>query len=144
MHEFYFAYGSNMSSARLLTRVPAARSLGRAQLTGFRLAWNKPGIDGSGKANIVLAAAETVWGVLYHFPRSAWDALDQIERDYTRESHSVIDHKGAAVSTQLYRWHCEPHVADRTPHAWYRDHLVSGAREHQLPIDVIAALARHR
>ena len=74
MSPYYFAYGSNMSRARLQERVPEARSLGRAQLPGFGLRWNKPGRDDSGKANIVPAEAEIVWGVLYDFPSSAWSA----------------------------------------------------------------------
>ena len=100
MSEFYFAYGSNMSSARLRQRVPAARSLGRAQLAGFRLTWNKPARDGSGKANIVLAEAGSVWGVLYEFSPSDWTPLDDIEESYTRELHPVLDQYGETVRAQ--------------------------------------------
>lgn len=144
MREIYFAYGSNMSSARLQERIAAARPLGRAQLAGFRLAWNKPGRDGSGKANIVLAEAEIVWGVLYEFPPSAWRALDRIERDYAREAHWVLDRRDERINAHVYRWHCEPSVPDLTPHDWYRNHLLEGAREHELPQDVIDALSRTR
>jgi len=144
MPHLYFAYGSNMRSARLRERVPAARSLGRARLAGFRLAWNKPGRDGSGKANIVLARTEVVWGVLYEFPPGAWAALDSIELDYTRETHDVRAPDGELAAAQLYRWPCEPDLADRAPHDWYQDHLVAGAREHDLPAEVIEALSRAR
>ena len=101
MPELYFAYGSNMSSARLRERVPAARSLGRGQLAGFRLAWNRPGQDGSGKANIVVAEAQIVWGVLYEFPESQWPTLDRFEPNYARETHSLLDRAGQTVSAQL-------------------------------------------
>ncbi len=141
MSGFYFAYGSNMSSVRLRERVPAARSLGRAQLAGFRLAWNKPGRDGSGKANIVVAQAEILWGVLYEFPTSAWATLDHIERDYARETHGVLDRLGQGVSAELYRWTGEPDTPWQTPREGYRNHLVVGAREHDLPADVIEALS---
>jgi gamma-glutamylcyclotransferase len=140
MREFYFAYGSNMSNARLRNRVPAAHSLGRAQLAGFRRTWNKPGRDGSGTANIVVAEAATVWGVLYALPGSAWRSLDGIELDYAREIHSVLDQRGECVGAQLYRWHSKPDAPDRAPHDWYRGHLLEGAREHELPDEVIADL----
>ena len=52
MSDLYFAYGSNMSSARLAARLGPTRCLGRAVLDHFALAWNKPGLDGSGKANL--------------------------------------------------------------------------------------------
>ena len=142
MSHYYFAYGSNMSSARLRERVPEARALGRAQLAGFRLTWNKPGRDGSGKANIVVAEAEIVWGVVYELLPSDWTPLDRIEQGYTRELHEVIDQRGARIRAQLYRWHCQPDLPDRMPHDWYRNHLLEGAREHDLPEDVIEALSR--
>ena len=142
MHAFYFAYGSNMSSARLRERVPDAISLGRAQLAGFQLTWNKPGRDGSGKANIVVAEAHILWGVLYRFPASAWPMLDQIEGEYARESHRVLDRQERGVTAQLYRWPGDARAPDLSPHDWYRDHLLAGAREHQLPTDVIRALSR--
>ena len=152
MDRLYFAYGSNMSSARLGERVPDARALGRALLTGFRLAWNKPGRDGSGKANIVLAESHVVWGVLYEFPgssassssnsSSSWAVLDTIERDYARETWTVEDLRGARVAAQVYRWRGEPEAPDLAPQAWYRGHLLDGAREHGLPRDVIEALER--
>ena len=158
MDRLYFAYGSNMSSARLGERVPDARALGRALLTGFRLAWNKPGRDGSGKANIVLAESHVVWGVLYEFPSvsssvssssssnssssSSWAVLDGIERDYARETWTVEGLRGERVAAQVYRWRGEPEAPDLAPQAWYRGHLLDGAREHGLPRDVIEALER--
>jgi len=142
MSQLYFAYGSNMSSARLCERVPEARALGRALLSGFRLAWNKPGRDGSGKANIVFSETRVVWGVLYQFPRAGFQVLDEIERDYARETHAVRDLRGEHVAAHVYRWRGEPETPDLAPHDWYRGHLLDGAREHELPRDVIEALER--
>ena len=51
--QIYYAYGSNMSSARLVERVPGARTLGPAQLEQWRLLCTKPGADGSGKVNLI-------------------------------------------------------------------------------------------
>ena len=73
--ENYFAYGSNMSSLRLRERIPSARSLGAARLAGWRLAPNKRGRDGSGKANLVVDANSVVWGVLYQLVAADWPRL---------------------------------------------------------------------
>ncbi|TNF88372.1 MAG: gamma-glutamylcyclotransferase, partial [Gammaproteobacteria bacterium] len=40
---YYFAYGSNMSPARLQARVPSARPLGVYRLKGHRLSFHKRG-----------------------------------------------------------------------------------------------------
>jgi gamma-glutamylcyclotransferase len=142
MSQLYFAYGSNMSSARLRERVPDARSLGRARLPGFRLAWNKPGRDGTGKANIVAAQSQVVWGVLYQFESSNWPLLDGIEGDYARERWDVQNLRGEQIDAHVYRWRGDPAAPDLAPLAWYRRHLLDGAREHDLPREVIEALER--
>ena len=43
----YFAYGSNMKTSRLQSRVPSAKALGRARLLGKRLACNRQSVDRS-------------------------------------------------------------------------------------------------
>ena len=47
----YFAYGSNLSSARMAARVPSARVVARAQLPGHALRFHKVGRDGSAKCD---------------------------------------------------------------------------------------------
>jgi hypothetical protein len=50
----YFAYGSNMLTARLRERCPSARPLGLAAAPGYGVAFNKQGMDGSGKATLAM------------------------------------------------------------------------------------------
>ena len=47
----YFAYGSNMSTARLRGRVPSCKPLGVATLPGHALRFHKRSADKSGKCN---------------------------------------------------------------------------------------------
>ncbi len=47
----YFSYGSNMSSRRLLSRVPSARFITSASLPGHALHFHKKGLDGSAKCD---------------------------------------------------------------------------------------------
>ena len=135
--EIYFAYGSNMSSARLRERVPQARALGAAQIEGWRFAWNKLGRDGSGKANLVAEARAVVWGVLYEIRPDDWSILDRFEPGYTRMRHTLRG--GGVRGAQLYV--CEALGPDLALQHWYRDHLLEGAREHALPPEYLAKLA---
>lgn len=127
----YFAYGSNMSRERLAARVAEPVTLGTARLAGMRLACNKPGRDGSGKANIVRDPDSHVWGVVYGLRWVDLDALDGFEPGYAREIHRVLRGDGTPFDAHTYRWlPTDPPLA---PAAWYRDLILEGAREHGLP-----------
>lgn len=139
MRELYYAYGSNMSTRRLLTRVPAARSLGRARLVGMRLVCNKPGRDGSGKANLELDPAAHVWGVLYEIQVDHWALLDRHESGYERKRHHVQTGDGRSHDAQLYLYLGDG--SNWLPNASYREHLLEGAREHRLPEAFVETIA---
>jgi gamma-glutamylcyclotransferase len=129
--ELYFAYGSNMSLARLRARIPEAQSLGAARLPGHGLRIDKLGRDRSAKANLVIAAGEEVWGVLYRMPHEGFARLDRHEGGYVRFEADVEDAAGALRRALSYR--SERRADDPRPFAWYRAHMLAGAREHGLP-----------
>lgn len=131
MTDLYFAYGSNMATRRLATRLGQARPRGRAQLANFELAWNKPGTDRSGKANIRARLGAVTWGVLFSLEAREWPLLDSFEPGYAREAHVVRDDEGYEHAAQLYRWQHE--TPNLTPTAEYLAVVVAGAREHRLP-----------
>ena len=131
MERLYFAYGSNMSSPRLAARIPGARALGGAHLAHVRLAFDKPGADGTGKANLVTAPGAGVWGVVWTLSGMALDSLDRFEPGYVREERVVRLRGGRERMAATYVW-SGPSV-ERPPAAWYVRHLVQGAREHALP-----------
>jgi hypothetical protein len=126
----YFAYGSNLSPARMRERVGGAEPLGAAQLAGFRLCLDKRGRDGSGKANLREDAGQVVWGVLYRFEAGEWPRLDAFEPEYERVGVSVV-RAGAVHAAHTYR--SASLTADPVPFAWYKRLLVEGARAHGLP-----------
>jgi len=74
----YFAYGSNMSSKRLLDRCDSAQALGVAILDEFRLTFMA---NNRGKivANIEQALGEQVVGVLYDLTQADMKKLDRFE-----------------------------------------------------------------
>jgi hypothetical protein len=133
----YFAFGSNMSSERFLARITEARSLGRGRLRGWRFACNKRGHDGSAKANIVRAEGAHVWGVVFSMPRGDLGRLDVIEGGYERIEVDV-EHGGGWVTCMTY---ASTRRLDHTvPFDWYKEHIVRGAEEHELPEEYLAIL----
>ena len=142
MQDLYFAYGSNMSSPRLAARLGKVQPIGRAALPHFVLAWNKPGHDGTGKANIRPRVGAEAWGVVYALRPEDWRKLDRFEPGYARETHRVHDDTGCEHRVQLYRWRQNTH--DRGPSPDYLALILAGAREHQLPAAVIQDLAHTR
>ena len=136
----YFAYGSNLSSARLRARVPSARPRGRGRLLHHRLSWHKRGRDGSGKCDIVPTdTPSVVWGVLYDVARIEKPALDAVEGlgvGYFEKEVRIVTDEGERLALT---YHANPDRTDPAlhPRDWYKDHVVRGAREHGLPADYI-------
>ena len=135
IERLYFAYGSNMSSARLRARIPDAQSIGRAHWPGMRLAFNKVGVDGSGKANLIADPGSVAWGVLFKIPDDAWANLDAFEPGYTRSTCSLVSDDHRSTEAEVYL--ANGPFVETAPHDWYREHLRIGALEHALPSDIV-------
>ncbi len=147
---FYFAYGSNMSSARLSSRVASARAQGVVHLRGWCLAFDKPGRDGTGKANLVREPGALVWGVAYTLDPAEWEILDGFEPGYRRFPVRCERAGGGPLPAVTYRFERSERAARDEgrgrsergraapppgPSAEYLGHLVAGAQEHGLPAD---------
>ncbi len=127
-----------MSSARLAARIEAPRFVCAATLPGWRLAFNKPGSDGSGKANLLPARDAAAFGVVWQIAETDWPHLDDLEPGYAREPLDVQAEAGELLRVQLYLH--PTRGEDLTPHAWYVEHLRDGAIEHGLPDALVADL----
>jgi gamma-glutamylcyclotransferase (GGCT)/AIG2-like uncharacterized protein YtfP len=134
----YFAYGSNLTSSRLLRRVPSAAARGIARVDGFVLRLDKLGTDGSAKANLHRVPHGEVWGAVYALDSAHWPDLDACERDYARIEIEVWQ-GDLLVPVQTYR--SDRLTADPVPFAWYTQLMLDGAREHGLPEAWCARLA---
>lgn len=134
----YFAYGSNMSSARLRSRVSSARSLGAVHVTDWRLAFDKPGRDGSGKANLVPSPGSLVWGVVWQLGESDWEILDRFEPGYQRARFRFEQGGRGAIEADAYLFDSTPGARVVPPTASYVAHIVAGAEEHGLPDEYVA------
>jgi len=137
--DHYFAYGSNLKAVRILERVPSAQPLARARLANHALRFDKPGADGSGKANLCDAPGETVWGFVYTLERVDWPGLDACEPGYDRISVEVVLESERRAAVQTYR-HPAPQPG-LVPLDGYVRLVVEGAREHALPAAYVGAIA---
>jgi gamma-glutamylcyclotransferase len=136
--DLYFAYGSNLSTRRLIGRVGNVHAKSVACLSDHRIAFNKPSRDGSGKANVVESAGASTWGMVFELKAQSWDVLDRFEPGYARQLHAVRSREGASIEAQLYVH--TPGGPDLTPFDWYLEAILAGAREHRLPSDYVSRL----
>lgn len=131
----YFAYGSNMSTARLRKRVPQAEPQESAVLRDRELRWHKRSKDGSAKCDAAAAPGAEVHGVLFRIPSVSLPALDTAEGcgyGYERE-RVVVETKGGPQEALTYlATRLDPSLP---VYECYKTHVVRGAEEHHLPED---------
>jgi len=85
-------------------------------------------------------ARAVVWGVLYEIGDDDWLILDRYESDYSRFACQVYLKANQRVPAEVYLWTGQgPEIP---PLDWYRDHMLEGAREHELPPDHIRLIER--
>ena len=133
--DHYFAYGSNLCHDRLQQRVPSATFISKAKLSGYKLRFNKIGIDGSGKGNIEQTShsKDAVWGAMFQVRQSELSHLDNAESlgvGYERHRLSVHTPQGnIAVFTYIAILKDD----NLKPFHWYKAYVIHGALEHGLP-----------
>lgn len=146
MYLYYFAYGSNMSSPRLKARLPEAKPLGHGMASGFEVIFHKRGfVDGSGKCGLIHCDREqaVVHGVVFELPVSTKPSLDRIEgvgHGYDCIELSVQHFTLGTIPCQSYL----ATALDESllPYDWYLEHVMAGAREHELPGDYLNKLSK--
>lgn len=146
--EWYFAYGSNLNTAQMANRTsPLIRREARqARLDGYRLAFNKKGRDGTGKANIVPDPAGTVWGVVYLMTPEDLSKMDEYEGvaegHYHRKTVRVRVNDGVELDAVTYVASSAFVNDSLRPNYDYLQTILKGAREHKLPEDYIISIDR--
>lgn len=141
----YFAYGSNMSLARLQERVPSAVRHGVFTLVGHQLRFHMESDDGSGKCDAYQTNNEedVVIGALFDMHEddkvyldraeslgSGYDAKTVIVRNNLGETFEALIYFAIKINSSL------------KPYGWYLNHVVIGAIEMNLPAqytDIIQA-----
>jgi|SRR5579875_1223196 cation transport regulator ChaC len=138
---WYFAYGSNMSSAQVRSRAGEILEEKVARLDNYEVVFNKKARGGTATANIRPAQGKTVYGVLYRLTEAGLRALDRFEgvpEHYRRIEVTVVDEEGRRIPAQTY-------IATRVekglkPANHYLQIILQGAEEHKLPAEYIETL----
>ena len=133
-----------MSLRRLRARVPSAQAIGRGILQGHELRFHKRGTDGSGKCDAfrVDNSDARVIGALFSIPTDGKAELDRVEglgAGYEDKSVSIVTTDGNRQLAVTY--YATDIQSDLLPYCWYREHVLTGAREFDLPPDYVAAIS---
>ncbi len=136
----YFAYGSNMASQRLLQRLPRAKHMKLAILVQHRLKFHKNDRGLSGKCDIELTGRvdDEVVGVIYEISLEDKQILDQIEGlgcGYDEKTVELRTLSGQTIFAVTY--FAIDIDKNMIPYHWYKQHVLRGAIEHNLPRDYI-------
>lgn len=143
---FYFSYGSNMSTPRLVRRVPSARAVAVASLQEHELRFHKISIkDGSAKCDIVPTGdqSDVVHGVVFQIEAAEKAELDRQEGlgyGYEEKHVRVLTRDGGILEAATY--YATRTRPDLKPYGWYKEHVLRGAREHGLPVAYVHAIER--
>ncbi len=132
----YFAFGSNLSSARLLQRIPMASVECVAMLHRHRLCWRKNDRGQSGKCDIDFTGDHDhfVYGVVYHMSKA-----DKAELDVYETTGFGYDHKTVEVTAlhgeviKAFTYYALDIDHRQQPFHWYKEHVLRGALEHDFP-----------
>jgi hypothetical protein len=136
----YFAYGSNMASHRLLRRLPKAKRVGLAILAQHRLSFHKNDAGLSGKCDIELTGRidDEVIGVLYDISLEDKQLLDQIEGLGIGYDEKTVELRTVSGQTLFAITYFAIDIdKSMIPYHWYKQHVLRGAIEHNLPRDYI-------
>ncbi|MET0071793.1 MAG: gamma-glutamylcyclotransferase family protein [Candidatus Thiodiazotropha sp.] len=141
----YFSYGSNMSSRRLLSRVPAAEYITTAALHGHELIFHKRSRDGSAKCDAFETKSDrqVVMGVVYEISKEDRAVLDRIEglgKGYEVKGVELITPQERTMAA--YTYYATSIDNTLQPFHWYKHHVMAGALEYRLPLTYIDSLQR--
>ena len=126
----YFAYGSNMSTPRIASRLGFVRKIAVASLVEHRLQFHKRSDDGSAKCDILLTdnAEDRVIGVVFNIALAEKRVLDRYEGlgfGYEEKMVRLRTTDGTTLeATTYYATRIDPGLK---PYAWYREHVARGA-----------------
>lgn len=140
----YFAYGSNMSSRRLLARVPSARLVSTARLPGHDLRFHKRSPDGSGKCDAFETRdpKDRIHGVAFMISPEHGPILDHFEEldvGYRKKTVTLLTDEG---EVDAFTYAAIDIAEGLKPYDWYRDHVLRGAIEHGLPAAYVDRIRR--
>ncbi len=141
---YIFSYGSNLLLQRIKERVASVKVVGKHELQGYKLVFNKQSIDGSTKANLVETGnpGDSVWGVIHRISQADKPILDQYEALGYGYLHMTFPLNIEDQEQLIYAYVAtEPqYLAMGDPYEWYLNFVIEGATENGFPEDYINQL----
>jgi len=134
---YYFSYGSNMSIRRFRLRVPSASRIGAGLLKKHQLRFHKVSSkDGSAKCDVQLTGNpdHQAYGVVYRIAESEKPGLDRAEGlgfGYGQKDVALEMEDGAI--RRAFCYYATEINPQLKPLDWYKEHVLRGARENNLP-----------
>ena len=137
MH-YYFAYGSNMNTARVTKRQMPFSGFEAGVLEGYRLVFNKRSTiyPGTASANIEVADNDRVEGLLYALEDDRGiESMDPFEGYPVRYDRSLVSIQTAQATVQSWVYIAnQAYLAPGLkPASWYLNHLLAGERHLSRP-----------
>ena len=139
----YFGYGSNMPKVRIEQRLGPVERLGTAFLTGYTLRFHKRSKrDGSGKCDAFRTdnPDDRLWGVVDRLSDEQFAKLDSYEGPGYVRTTVPVTLSNQTVEAGLYVAKPQAVSPGLPPFDWYKELVLMGARELQLPIGYIEAI----
>lgn len=131
----YFAFGSNMLSARLRARVGECPAGVAGEVTGHQLRFHKRSGDGSAKCDAYQteSSSDVLHGVVYHISAAQQVLLDSFEGKGYSKLEIPVNINGDRVVAYMYV--ADPDYVDPglSPYHWYKQLVIAGAKEFALP-----------
>ena len=137
---FYFAFGSNLNHYRLHQRIGDYQHIGIGYLPDYQLVFNKCGGDGSGKCTVVKNKGQQVWGAVCQLNSDQKEKLDYYEgvgHGYDAVYKNIIMKDQSSIETLLYQAQLDAMDDGLAPFNWYKEFVLSGAKDHDFPDDYI-------
>lgn len=133
---FYFAYGSNLKSSHLLSRIKYIHGAYKGYLKGYKFLYNKKSYDGTAKANISRCDNNSrVYGVCYKIDESDFRSLH--ENDEKGYNSLPVWTESETTSPIIAKTFISESITTAPPSSDYVQIVVAGARKHSLPEDYI-------
>jgi cation transport regulator ChaC len=132
-----------MLTRRLKSRAPSALVVGNGYVEGHRISFDKVSADGSGKCDIRPSGnpADRVHGVLFSIDvrdRSRLEREEGVGASYRTNELQVATQAGVSAAVAYIAEHTNEQLR---PYDWYKEIVVAGAVEHELPAEYVDTLS---
>lgn len=140
----YFAYGDNMDEATLAARGVEFTKVCTGKVRQLRLAFQKPGADGTGRADLKDDQGGVTEGVVYDVPEvtlANLDVYEGVDKGHYRRQAVTVQTPRGELECVLYR--AAKFKGGLKPSPEYLQTIVRGAEAHRLSPEYITFLRSH-